>query len=449
MPEPYFERYIAESLERTLPPVTPREVSLPHIQNKANVVVGMRRSGKTYLLFQEMQRLIAQGIDRRNLLYVNFEDDRLMPLQVGDLDRLLESFYRQSPDARIHGAYLFLDEVQSIEGWSRFARRVLDTEKTRLFVTGSSAKMLSTEVATEFRGRGLTVEMFPFSFKESLHHAGAEVPKRLPSAPLRSRLEAQLLNYLQAGGFPEVQRCDEQTRVALLQDYVELVVARDVVERHAISNVHATRTFAKTLVQSTGRRISVNKIYNDFRSRGLSVSKDTLHALFDHFVDAYLISGVPIFSRSLRVRETNPRKIYAIDPGLAWALSHIGTSDLGVRLETAVYLELRRRRPRARDGSISYYVTQAGFEVDFVVGDPDDENAGELIQVCADLSESETRSRELRALTAAMKELGLSQARLISLFENERVETDAGVIQVTPAWLWFLDETLWHRRKPK
>src|SRR5665648_846424 len=184
-----LEQLIADFQERPLPVVSPRLTALPDASNMARVIIGMRRSGKTYLMFQEMQRLLDTGVDKTRLLHVNLEDDRLQPLGPDVLDRTLETFYRLHPTARSQGAYLFLDEIQAVAGWSRFARRVLDTESARLYVSGSSARMLSTEVSTEFRGRGYAVELLPLSFAEALLYANIELPTSQPGSRFRSRLE--------------------------------------------------------------------------------------------------------------------------------------------------------------------------------------------------------------------------------------------------------------------
>lgn len=433
-----LERLIGEFRERPLPDVTPRQVGLPAAGSMASVVVGMRRSGKTYLLFQEMRRLLASGVDRSRILYANFEDDRLHPLAPDVLDRVLETFYRLSPAARTDGAYLFLDEIQVVEGWARFARRVLDTEDARLYVTGSSSKMLSTEVATEFRGRGLAVELLPFSFPEALGHAGFEVPTGPPGARVRSRLEAAFADHLRVGGFPDVQVLGEGERIQALQDYVELVLLRDVLERHGLRSVHAARYFALALLQSVGSPTSVNKLGNDLRSRGLGVGKDTLYELLDHFIDAFLLFSIPVFDRSLRVREVNPKKVYAVDPGLAFAVAPAGVSNLGARLENAVYLELRRRYRGGREGTISYYSTSSRREVDFVVGDAATGHATALVQVCADASDPATREREVGSLAEAMAERDVREATLVTMYEAGTVEVDAGTIGIVPAWEWML-----------
>ena len=433
-----LEQLIADFQERELPTVSPRLTVLPDTSNMARVIIGMRRSGKTYLLFQEMQRLLDAGIDKRQLLYLNFEDDRLQPLGPDVLDRTLETFYRLSPAARSQGAYLFLDEIQAIDGWSRFARRVLDTESARLYVSGSSAKMLSTEVATEFRGRGFSVELLPMSFAETLLYSGIELPKTAPGSRLRSQLEAAFAEYVRVGGFPDVQSLAEAERIQTLQDYVQLVLLRDVIDRHGIKNAHAVRFFALALLQSAGSLASVNRLANDLKSRGIAVGKDTLYNLLDHFTDAFLLFTTPVFDRSLRVREANPKKVYAIDPGLAFAVSPAGVANLGARLENSVYLELRRRLRGTRDGAISYYSTAAGTEVDFIVGDPETDQATQLLQVCADMRRPETRTRELHALVDAMQETGLKESTIVTMHDSEEITAESGVIHVVPAWAWML-----------
>ena len=433
-----IEHLIADFQERPLPVVSPRLTPLPDASNMARVVIGMRRSGKTYLLFQEMQRLVAADVDRGRILYVNFEDDRLQPLGPDVLDRTLETFYRLNPAARSEGAYLFLDEIQAVAGWSRFARRVLDTESARLYVSGSSAKMLSTEVSTEFRGRGYAVELLPLSFAEALLYANIELPTSQPGSRFRSRLEAAFTNYLRVGGFPDVQELDEGERIQTLQNYVQLVLLRDIIDRHEVRNVHAVRFFALSLLQSSGSLTSVNKMANDLKSRGIAVGKDTLYDLLDYFTDAFLLFTLPVFNRSLRVREANPKKVYAVDPGLAFAVAPAGVSNLGARLENAVYLELRRRLRGTRGGVISYYSTSAGHEVDFIVGDPEAGQATRLVQVCADLTQAATREREVRALEAAMNEVGLGEATIVTMHDAEDVSVVGGVIHVVPAWAWML-----------
>ena len=433
------EDLIADAQRRAIPSHTTRDLALTASPGRASVLIGMRRVGKTFACFQEMDRLVRSGIDPRRILYLNLEDDRLGSPTPDLLGTVLETFYRMSPETRADGAFLFLDEVQAVPGWARFARRVLDTEHVRLHITGSSAKMLSTDVATEFRGRGLAIDVWPFSFAEYARHLGeAAAGVRYPGAVDRSKLEALFLRYLHTGGFPGVVAMSDRERVQTLQDYVELVVVRDTVERHLLTNITAVRAFMLTLVQSTGRLFTVNKAYRDLKSRGVGVGKDLLHAVLGHASDACLAFTVGRFSRSVRERAARPRKVYAVDPGLASAVSLATTRDTGARLETAVYLELRRRLGRARDGAIAYYVTQGGHEVDFVVGDAEQGDAAAIVQVCTDLSDPATREREMRALDEAMTELRRDTATLVTLYETGEEKLPGGTVQIVPAWRWTL-----------
>jgi hypothetical protein len=238
-----------------------------------------------------------------------------------------------------------LDEIQAVPGWETFARRLLDTERVELFLSGSSARLLSREVATSMRGRAMEALVYPFSFREFLRHRGKEPDRdldRLPKAT-RSALDKELLDYLAGGGFPEAQGADARDRIELLRGYVDTALLRDVIERHAVSQPTALRWMVRHLLGDAGGMFSVNKLHNDLRSQGMAVAKDTLHALLGHLEDAFLIRTVAIAATSERRRMVNPRKAYPIDPGLIPVFDRSGRADLGHALETAVALELERR----------------------------------------------------------------------------------------------------------
>lgn len=436
---PTLERLIADQQERPLPDALPREVALPLVDGKADALVGMRRSGKTYRLFGEMRSLVAAGIHRTRFLYLNLEDDRFGDVDLGTLDRALELFFRRDPAARSEGAWLFLDEVQLVPGWERFARRVLDTEEVRLFVTGSSARQLSTDVASAFRGRSMTVEVLPYSMREAAaadrvawdHHVWP------PGAATRSKLDAFIVDYLRRGGFPAVRSLNPYDRVQVLQEYVDLVVLRDVAERHKATNIPVIRELAAALFASNAGGFSVSRLHGSLTSQGWKVGKATLLTYLGHLVDAFLVFLVPLRTRSARQRSVNPRKVYAVDPGLAAAMYRAGASNRGAQLENAVYLDLRRRYGRLADAVVTWARTSSGKEVDFAVDDPVSEGPPHLVQVCAELDAPGTRSREVGALMEAMQELGYSSSTIVTLADEERIETDAGSIRVVPAREWF------------
>jgi uncharacterized protein len=428
-----IDRLIADFQERELPRVTRRDLSLPGLPGKADVVVGMRRSGKTYFLYQQIGERIAGGVDRERLLYFNFEDERLLPLTAADLSRIPEAFYRRSPGNREHLCWFFFDEIQNAQGWETFVRRLLETERVALVLTGSSARLLSREIASSLRGRSLSTEILPFSFGESLRHEGVELPERWPpGARLRSLLEHRLERYLETGGFPEVQGIDQELRVRVLQEYVDVVIFRDVVERHGVENLPALRYLERRLLASPAGRFSVSKLFNDLKSQGMRVAKDSLYEYLAHLEDSFLLATLAIASPSARVRQVNPRKCYPIDPALSAALSFRASGDVGHLLETVVYLELRRRRR-----SLGYVVTSSGYEVDFLAEDL--KGGLELIQVCAELEDPATRQRELRALEEAIAETSSERATLVTLREEGTVELAGRPLHIVPAWRWLLE----------
>ncbi|MEZ6036354.1 MAG: ATP-binding protein [Planctomycetota bacterium] len=440
-----LERIVAEQHDRPLPDLVRREVRLPDIAGKADALIGMRRSGKTYCLLGAIAELLAQGVARSRILYLNLEDDRLGAANLDTLDRALEIFFRRDPAARTQGSWLFLDEIQVIDGWERFARRLLDTEKVRLFVTGSSARQLSTEVATAFRGRSVTVEVLPFGPREAATADGVDwqVQAWPPGAAQRSRLDAFVVDYLQHGGFPAVRSADPYDRVQMLQEYVDLVVLRDVGERHSATNLPALRSLVEALFAANANGFSVSRLHGALTSQGLGVGKATLFAYLGHLVDAYLFFLVPLRTRSARQRTVNPRKVYAIDPGLAAAMYSAGAVNRGAQLENAVYLELRRRFGRLAESVITWVKTPSGAEVDFAVDDPVRGGPPRLIQVCSAFDAPSTRQREVDALAEAMHSVGASTGTIVTLMDEGTIEVDAGTIRVVPAREWFFRAEAW------
>jgi predicted AAA+ superfamily ATPase len=224
---------------------------------------------------------------------------------------------------------------------------------------------------------------------------------------------------------------DPRTRV--LQDYVHVVLLRDVVERHRVTNVDALRRLVRHLLSTPGGKFSVHRSHRDLRAAGVSVGKDTLHEYLGHLEDAFLLFAVEIASDSPHVRAVNPRKCYPVDVGLSRATSFRASADTGRMLETLVYLELRRRGLHA-----SYVVTESGREVDFLVRRPDGD--ADLVQVCCELSDAETRARELAGLDEALREGRAKSATIVTLHDEETVAVAGRRVRVVPAWRWFLED---------
>lgn len=442
---------ITDFSEHVLPNIAqdlvPRDLSLgklpvPKVGSTAKVVVGMRRSGKTFRLYQEIIALQAAEVDASRICYFNFDDDRLRPYPPTIVSDVLETFYEVNPEACTQGAYVFFDEVQDVPGWDVVVRRILDTEKVALFVTGSSSRMLSEDVATEFRGRSISYELLPYSFREYLRCHGLEPdPHRsLDSRVLASSLKKALRDYLTEGGFPAAQGLDDLERAQLLQGYAQLTVARDVVERFDFSNAAYARSVARSVLTSSARDVSVSRLSNKAKEMGYTSGRAAITELIDAFEDAHLVYQVYDFGYSAQKIRLGGLKIYAADPGLYWASSVATADGLAFAFETAVYLELRRRRRSGRLGDIAMLKLASGREVDFVEGDATLDEASALVQVCLDMSEPKTQAREVAALEEAMERFGCAQSLIVTFDEERDIETPAGCIFVRPAWKWLLEK---------
>ncbi|HEX3530060.1 MAG TPA: ATP-binding protein [Thermoanaerobaculia bacterium] len=427
---------LADSLTEPLPGGTPRRVhgaiTLP---GKATAVIGMRRAGKTTYLHQLRRERLEGGIAREHLPYVSFEDEQLVGLAAKDLNLLLEEYYRRFPALRGSEKVTWcFDEIQVVPGWERFVRRVLDSEKVEIFLSGSSAALLSRELATAMRGRAWEVVIHPFSFEEYLRHHGHPVPGRpeLLAAAERSAVERAFLEYLTVGGFPEAQGHDTLTRHRLLSDYVDVAMLRDVVERHAVSNITGLRWMVRHLLGNAAGLFSVEKFYAALKSQGLSISKDTVHQLLGHLEDCFLVRTVWVDAEgSERRRMVNPRKAYPIDPGLIEVYDRTGRANLGHALETAVLLELERRRYE-----VTYVRTTAGYEVDFLARRPGGETV--LMQVCADATGTEAGEREIRALAEAGRMYPSAEKLLLTATRDGLPAEVPSGVAVQPAYEWFL-----------
>lgn len=385
----------------------PRQLSFPEADQMIKVAIGMRRSGKSYFLYQTINQLLDKGINARQILLINFEDERLLPMTAIEMGALIDVFYSLYPENHNRTCYLFLDEVQNIPDWQRVVRRFFDTKNVQLYLTGSSAKLLSKEIATTLRGRSLAVEVWPYHFNEYLVAHHLETPGQPFGKKSFDMARQHLLNYFAIGGFPAVQYMGAHDWRETLQTYVDTVILRDIVERHNVTNIALLKYLINTLLGNAATQFSINKFYNDIKSQGYKVGKDTIYNYLDYIEDAYLVFSVPLYSESAREKQTIPKKIYVVDNGLINANSLKFKDHHGRLFENQLYLDLRRQGK-----SIYFYNTSDGYEIDFVTVDAS--GAREMIQVAWDISDLKTYDREKRALEQAEQELGFP-GRIISV----------------------------------
>ena len=412
----------------------------PKIGNLVKVVTGIRRCGKTFRLYQEIARLMDEGISFGRICYFNFDDDRLRPYPPDMIGQVLEAFFELHPDARSVGAYLFFDEIQDVPNWDATARRIVDTEKVTMYCTGSSSRLFAEDIATEFRGRSVCYELQPYSFAEFARCAGIGVddPEAWKGKEQASRLRGAFMRYLTLGGFPGVQELDDVERVQALQGYVQLTVSRDIVERRGYPNAAFVRGLARGVVASTARDFSISRAHNQGKSSGYSPGREKIAEMLDDFEDAHLAYGVYGFSRSIQRVRLGGFKVYAADTGLFYAMAPATTDGLTRALETSVYLELRRRRLAGRVGEVSMLKLPSGKEVDFIWGDEAFGQAYALVQVCLDMNDAKTRTRELAALDEALGRFPDVQAFVVTLDELGTERLANRMVRIVPAWRWLL-----------
>ena len=424
---------ILAAVELPPPALTRRDVRLPQFRNKAFAVIGMRRAGKTTFLHQCRADLKALGRRPEQLVYFNFEDERLGDMTARQLSLIPETHARLFPKTADGPVTFFLDEIQHVPGWEVFARRLLDTSGYELFLSGSSAKLLSREIATSMRGRAWEVVIHPFGFAEFLLHHAIDVPA--DPARVTSRraalLDHHLARYLEIGGFPEAQHLALVERRQLLLGYVDVLLLRDVIERHAVANSTALRWMVRRLLGSPAGLFSVSKYFTDLKSQGVPVGREGLHNMLGHLSDAFLVHTVPVATDSEKRRQVNPRKAYPADPGLIPVFDRSGRPNIGHALETAVFIELMRR-----GADVAYVRTASGCEVDFLVRAADGRQ--ELIQVCASVDDPGTLARELRALTEAGRDYPRARRLLVVLESRMPFPEVPPTVRILSAWQWML-----------
>ncbi len=421
---------LQQFVRRPLPRSRPRELALPLDTGKVVGLAGVRRSGKTFLFFEAMRRLIAQGVPRERVIYLNFEDDRLQPVRAGELDLVLRAQRELFPETLGQRCYLFLDEVQSAPGWQRWVRRLCDTEDLSILVTGSSSQLLTRDLASALRGRSITLEVFPLSFSEYLGFR--DITWRPSDADNESLVRGALGDYLLWGGFPEVAQAEDALRPLILGEYATLMLYRDLVERYKVRNEPLMRELLRFAFRHTASLVNASKLHRDFHSLGLSVSKNTLFEYLHYLEESFLLFLAPKHERSLRKQAHNPKKLHVIDPGLVAAFQSEPDRDVGRKLETSVFLQLRRRTM-----GLFYYAD--GGEIDIL-----NENGTEFWNVCWSLTDPETIRREQASVQLARARYPKAKGTL--LFHEYAPAAVQAIPEAEPAWRWLLTQAANQRR---
>jgi hypothetical protein len=412
------------------------ERSFPHEWVDSDLILvlaGVRRSGKTYLLYQIADRL-RKAIPPQNIIYINLEDDRLYPITGNEIRDILKVYRQNFSASKSHKIYLFLDEIQNISDWERTLRRLYDREKNlKIIITGSSAHLLSSQIASSLRGRTLTYRVYPFSFREFLKAKNVSYDaERLRFSREKDEILRLMKEYMEYGGFPQV--VFEEPKTDLLREYYRSIMYRDIIERYSIRNITLFENFLKLTVQNMSSMFSYGKVKDFLKSIGYKVSKNTLIDYLKYIENAFLAFEVPVFSYSVKDQIQHPRKIYLIDTGLRNAISFRFTEDTGRLAENIVFSELLRRYEE-----IYYWKNHYGHEVDFVL--KKGLQVEQLIQVCWTPEEEKTFKREVTSLLKAMKEFKVSSGLVLTEDMYEDRDIDHYKIKFRPLWFWLISES--------
>lgn len=413
--------YLTEWLKKSVMVGVERELKVPRRKDKIVSVIGPRRAGKTYYFYQ----LIRE--DREGSLYLNFEDTRLADVdfrEMRDLIRLYVEVAGKDPTR------VFLDEIQNVENWERALRGLLDVQRYCIFVTGSSSKLLSREIATQLRGRTFSYLLLPFSFREFLKTKKREFTKPL-TMDEAARIKGLLREYLEYGGFPEVV-FEEMEKERILKEYSEMIFFKDIVERHKLRNIGLARFLLAFFLQNFSREFSVNRILKSIELKRFG--KNTLYNYVDKVQDSVAVFFLNRFSPRVYLREAWPKKIYICDTGLAKVVRF--SENVGKLMENTVFLELLRLTNRRPMLEIYYWRGNRQKEVDFVL--KEGLNVKRLIQVTYASGRDEVEEREVKALLGASEKTGCKNLSVITWDYEDETKINDKVVEFIPLWKWLL-----------
>ncbi len=392
-------------------------------------ITGPRRAGKTFFFYQIMEKLLGASVSplpRNRILYINFEDARLLPLDGADLTLLLEAYYDLYPDNRGLEIYVFLDEIHLVDGWDSFIQKLLETPGIRVFITGSSSMSFSPAAAGIRPGRALSVELFPLDFREYLCFKGLEITDESANNGDRFKIRYLLDEFLAYGGYPEVVLADLPAKPRVLRNYYDILVYKDMVDRFAIRNAGLLKGLLKHLVTRVGSSVSLNAYYLGLLPKN-RVSRETVMDYVSYFQQNGLISLIPMFSDSEKTRRVNPRRVYCLDNGMRNAVSFNLVQDEERLAKNAVYGALKRT------GREIFYWKDAG-DVDFIARR---DGKLEAINVSYGLDLTPDTPKSLLEFRRATGEAG-STLTIIT----KDAEMKASDVDYVPLWKWLFKENV-------
>ena len=426
-----FKTLIAQKQSEMPFSVIDRDVSLPIDGNEIITVPGVRRCGKSTLMEIAINRLLANGVRKENILWIGFDDERIKYMTAEELDLVLQAYREMYPVTELKDVWMFFDELPLVKDWEYFVLRLFKGSCKHIFICGSNASTLSVEMKSALRGWPHEIEVWPLSFREYLRFKSVDADSHLEQD--KARVQVAFNEYNRLGGMPEptlMPVLSEKYRK--LQDYFDVMLLRDLVEHWQISKPQTVRYFLKRVMTTIASRLSVNAIYREIKASGRKVTKDDLYDWLAWAQSIYLVRKLDVYSRSVKSEISIPGKYYVIDNGLRSAVIPLQSDDDGKQLENTVYLELLRRK--AHNEELSFF-SESG-ECDFVVSKGDE--VKRLIQVTWDMSDAETRKREFSGLLEAAKATGCRDLTIVTRDEEGEEIRDGLNVRIVPVCRFLL-----------
>jgi len=386
------------------------------------IITGARRAGKSFLMRQLAKDLIGQGVNKKDILIVNFEDPRFIKLDSETLEDIYQFYVRHF---NVTGApYIFLDEIQEVKGWEKWVKMMQEFKKAKIIISGSNAHLLSRELGTTLTGRHLDLFVYPLSFKEFVNF-------QIENKNEDTSKQKLFQQYLEFGGFPKV--FFEKNKQELLLTYFQDVINRDVIKRYSIRKTDGLRNLINFYFSNFSNLISYTSI-----AKFLGLTTDTIIKFSQYFSNAYLVFFLKKFSFKIKEQDRSPHKIYINDPGLINAVGFKFSDNFGRLLENIVFLEfLRRKNSNTNNINLFYYQDDQKREVDFIW--QEGKNIKQAIQVCADLSNLKIKKREIKNLEKAMEEFNLKQGLILTYNTEEKIKIGKKIIDVKSIYQWLLE----------
>lgn len=411
--------------------VIERDVKLPVNRKKIITIPGVRRCGKSTMMEIAINDLVREGVPKENILWIGFDDERLVNMPSDELNDVIIAYMEMFPDIPIKDVYMFFDEIQLIKDWEYFVLRIYKSYCKNIYICGSNATMLSSELGSALRGYPLEYETYPLSFNEFCRFKGIVTDSFMEQD--MARLKNAFETYNQESAFPEIVLTSSRSeQLKLLHGYFDTMILRDLAEHYRITNTGVIRYFIKRIMANLSKPTSINAIYNDIRSQGLKVSKDDLYLWADYACNIFLFMRIPKYDRSPVKERKSLDKFYCIDNGLRNAVLMPQSNDKGKNLENTVFMHLNRHK--LQSDRISYF--QGNAECDFVL--QREENVVLLIQVSWSIADDETREREIKGLLEASSVTGCDNLLIITDDEKDSLNIEGKRVGVIPAWEWLL-----------